>query len=146
METQTDRAYGVIPLFKEGEEWKVFLINQYGRSHETFWGFPKGHAEEDETPLQAASRELREETALMIAPLEEEPSYTQEYSFVHGGVQYEKTVVYFLGYATALDFVIQEEEVHEAAWLSLEEAENKLTYEPSRAMLREVRARLFSAK
>ena len=44
------------------ENQKVLLIQQL----EGFWGFPKGHIEENETDIQTAIREVKEETNLDV--------------------------------------------------------------------------------
>ena len=44
------------------EDKKVLLIKQTNG----VWGFPKGHVEENETELQTAEREVKEETGLDI--------------------------------------------------------------------------------
>lgn len=54
------RSFGIIPIALEPDGSSVFLIL---RAY-THWDFPKGAAEEGETPLQAASREMIEETGL----------------------------------------------------------------------------------
>jgi bis(5'-nucleosidyl)-tetraphosphatase len=138
METQHDRSYGVIPLTKEGEAWKVFLIHQYGHGGDIYWTFPKGHAEKEETPPEAALRELTEETGLSVSELYEEKPYTQSYSFVSDGVRIEKEVIFYRGEITDTAFTVQEDEVKEAGWFSLEEGLLKLTFEGNRALLKEV--------
>lgn len=138
METKRDYSYGVIPLFREEESWKIFLINQYGHGGDVYWTFPKGHAEGEETPLQAALRELREETALRMGQVEETQTYTQEYSFMDGGIRIKKVVIYYCGIAASKVYQVQEEEVKEAGWFTPEEAFQKLTFDPAKEMLRRV--------
>jgi 8-oxo-dGTP pyrophosphatase MutT (NUDIX family) len=59
MQAPTRRSYGIIPIaFEEGAP--VFLIL---RAYQ-HWGFPKGQAEPGEAPLEAARREMREETGI----------------------------------------------------------------------------------
>ena len=48
------------------EDKKVLLIKQTNG----IWGFPKGHVEENETELQTAEREVKEETNLDVDDLE----------------------------------------------------------------------------
>lgn len=57
---------------------------------------PKGHLEWDETPEQAAARELREETGLLSEVNVGKPIGILEYSFEHDGVLVQKRVHYFL--------------------------------------------------
>ena len=49
------------------EDKKVLLIKQTNG----VWGFPKGHVEENETELQTAEREVKEETNIDVKTLSE---------------------------------------------------------------------------
>lgn len=56
-------AVGVVALSDQGE---VYLVGQYRYPTDCYsWEIPEGAAEHGETPLQAAMRELREETGLI---------------------------------------------------------------------------------
>lgn len=50
---------GVIIVRNDGGEWKYLLLRAYG-----YWDFPKGIVEEGEDPVDAARREVEEETAI----------------------------------------------------------------------------------
>lgn len=54
------RSYGIIPIAFPAGGAPLFLILRAYRN----WDFPKGGPEAGETPLQAARRELREETGI----------------------------------------------------------------------------------
>ena len=111
METKDDYSYGVIPLRKTEQGMLVFLINQYGSGGDVYWTFPKGHAEEGETPQEAAVRELHEETGLRAVLADDARQYTQTYSFSDGHVNINKVVVYFSTFVDSPDYHLQEEEV-----------------------------------
>lgn len=54
-----DISYGIIPfIMNENGEYEFFTIYQ----KEKYRGFPKGHKEGEETDIETAIRELREET------------------------------------------------------------------------------------
>ena len=142
METKHDTSYGVIPFHKDGNEWKVFLIHQYGSTGDVFWTFPKGHPGAGETPEVAALRECSEETGLALDSLYPDKAFTQSYQFEQNGVRIKKTVTYFLGIVTNPHFVIQEKEVKEARWFSLAAAEQTLTHQSAQAVLKAAIAEL----
>ena len=50
---------GIILVRKNGVRWKYLLLRAFG-----YWDFPKGIVEPGESPLEAARREVEEETAL----------------------------------------------------------------------------------
>lgn len=57
------KAVGIIPVDAEGHTW---LVGQHRYPHDTYeWEIPEGGAEPDESPLECAQRELREEAGLM---------------------------------------------------------------------------------
>lgn len=124
-------SYGIIPFSRQGKKWRVLLV-QHGRSK--YWGFPKGHPEAGETPKEAAVRELFEETHLTVVrffsdiPIEEHYNYTLRGQFI------SKTVYLFAGEVEG-ELQIQEEEIGDAQWFSIEEAEHKLTYQADRSAL-----------
>jgi len=50
---------GVIVVYRKNDEWQYLLLRNYN-----YWDFPKGVVEQGEAPLDAARREVREETTL----------------------------------------------------------------------------------
>ena len=56
------------------EDKKVLLIKQTNG----IWGFPKGHVEKNETELQTAEREVKEETNIDVK-IDETKRYTMNY-------------------------------------------------------------------
>jgi 8-oxo-dGTP pyrophosphatase MutT (NUDIX family) len=61
-------AVGIVAL---AEDQSLYLVGQYRYPNDVYsWEIPEGGAEEGETPLVAAQRELREETGLEAASWE----------------------------------------------------------------------------
>lgn len=138
METKTDISYGVIPITQVHGVWSVFLIHQFGSAGDEYWTFPKGHPEAGETNIQSATRELFEETGLIPQELLTDNTYEQTYSFQYEGMRIDKKVVFYVGIVTASAFVIQEKEIKEAGWFTFRDAYERLTYDRSKAILRDV--------
>jgi bis(5'-nucleosidyl)-tetraphosphatase len=144
METIKDYSYGVIPLLKRDQQWKVFLINQIPRNGTLFWTFPKGHPEEGETHPQTARRELLEETGIVPDSIDEQMLFTQAYSFMCDNQLIDKKVLYYLGFVSLDKYKVQIEEVKEAGWFTFEEAQHLLTHDIAKALLTEVKVYLES--
>ncbi|OGD39010.1 hypothetical protein A2907_00835 [Candidatus Azambacteria bacterium RIFCSPLOWO2_01_FULL_37_9] len=53
-----EKSYGVVPVFKIGDT-HLFLVVKGQLSQS--WSFPKGHANEGESEMETAQRELEEE-------------------------------------------------------------------------------------
>jgi len=137
MQTIKDYSYGVVPVRKEGKEWKVFILHQISR-RDTYWTFPKGHPEGDETYEETALRELKEEAGFVPEILETERTFDQKYFFMHDGQQIEKYVSYFIGHIKNEDFSLQPEEVVQAQWCTFPEARILLTHDLAKQLLDEV--------
>ena len=61
-----------------------------------YWGFPKGHIEEGEKPLEAALREVSEETGFtVVAESNSKPISETTYSYVWENQEIGKTVWYY---------------------------------------------------
>lgn len=112
---------------------RFYLVEQMQKGHVSLC---KGHVEKDETELQTAEREIREETNL-------------EVEFVKGfrkTIAYSpstdcmKTVVFFLACAEHTSVRAQEEEVREIQWLPFENAVKALTFDSTREILRQADA------
>jgi 8-oxo-dGTP pyrophosphatase MutT (NUDIX family) len=50
---------GVVVVRQSADGWRMLLLRAYN-----YWDFPKGQVEPGENPLDAARREVREETAI----------------------------------------------------------------------------------
>lgn len=139
METKDDISYGVVPYIKENDVLKFLVIHQYSTwGGDYYWVFPKGHAEGEESPEETARRELEEETQLQLASLDTERTFEIRYEFTIDGVTTKKTSAFFVGEAASENYVLQEEELIDAAWLTYEEAREKITFENTKELLDEV--------
>jgi 8-oxo-dGTP pyrophosphatase MutT (NUDIX family) len=94
---------------------------------------PKGHVDPGETPIQAATREVREETGLVAEPVVELGE--SRYWYRRDGRTIGKTVTFFLFDHLEGDTDDHDDEVEEVHWLPLKEAESALSHTAEREMV-----------
>lgn len=135
-----DFSFGIIPFYRSPQHLE-FLLVQHQAGH---WAFPKGHPENGESPLQTAQREFEEETGVTLYQVDEETTFSEEYYPQKDGQILHKTVTYYPAEVGDKKVVMQEEEIQAYAWLSCKEALKKITFAPSRKILKEVRKYLES--
>jgi bis(5'-nucleosidyl)-tetraphosphatase len=123
--TISEYSYGIVPFCKHEKEWKVFLIQH---SRVKYWGFPKGHAEQGESPKEAATRELLEETNLRVVRFLSEKAQEGHYHYILRGQLINKVVSLFAAEVEG-EIKLQEKEVSAGQWFSIKEAIAKLTYD-----------------
>ena len=129
-----EHSYGIIPFLKQGAEWKVFVILHKKGNH---WGFPKGHAEGEETPKEAAKRELKEETGLEVDEFLLRAPLSEHYTFYRNRKKVLKTASYFPALVSGT-VALQEVEIREGRWLGFDMAMKTLTFSEGRALLNQV--------
>ena len=127
-------SYGVIPLKKEADQWKVFMVKLASGSH---WGFPKGHPEAGEEPMQTALRELEEESSLTCSRLLSKEPLIESYMYKKDEKIIQKSVFYYLIEASG-EFKIQEGEILDGNWFSFEQAEKLFSFDEGRKLLSDV--------
>ncbi len=132
--TQPTASSGAVVV---GPGDRILLLR---RADEDIWCLPKGTVEMGESLEETAVREVREETGLRVRLLR--PLHTVRYSFFWppGGVNFEKTVTYFL--AESIGGRLEPEPgFDEARWVTREEAMRLLHWKNDK----EVVARAFEA-
>lgn len=120
----------IVYKYSAGERKYLFL-----RRKEGFLDLPKGHIEKGEHALDAAIRETKEETGLDVVPV---PSFkhNQEYWYTgSSGERIKKSVTMFLGKAPDNGNVDVSFEHTGHVWLTLKEAEKKLSFKNQIEML-----------
>jgi 8-oxo-dGTP pyrophosphatase MutT (NUDIX family) len=94
---------------------------------------PKGHVDPGETPIEAATREVREETGIVAEPLCELGE--SRYWYRRDGRTIGKTVAFFLfGYLDG-DTADHDDEVEEVRWIGLQQARTALSHAAEREMV-----------
>lgn len=95
---------------------------------------PKGHLDAGETAVEAATREVREETGLICEPVRELGEV--RYRYRRGGRTIAKAVVFFEFRLVGGSLDDHDDEVEDAAWLAVDRALEELTFEGEREMVR----------
>ncbi|MCR5186447.1 MAG: NUDIX domain-containing protein [Clostridia bacterium] len=118
----------------------VLLIHQISGD---FWGFPKGHVEEGETELQTALREVKEEVGLDVEITDEKFRYVLNYIIKAEDV--DKTTILYLAKPKEenASIKVQETEVAESKWVTVEEAYELLTFDDSKEALKAAEEALY---
>lgn len=129
-----ERAAGFV-LFRttqQGDRQYLLLRHRNG-GH---WAFPKGRLEDGEGELDAAIREVAEETS--IHALEPISGFreTSQYRLRRNGKMICKTVAYYLAEAVSSTVSLSTEHM-DFQWASLNDAAELLTYDESRRILSE---------
>ncbi len=121
-----EKSCGCI-IIKNG---KVLLIQQKRGN----WGFPKGHVEFNETEIQTAKREVKEETNLDVRIFKNR-RYSEKFFSKKGKI---KQVVYFLAKQTGGIEKKQDSEIKAMKWVEFDEALKKITYFNTKQLFKKV--------
>ncbi len=130
-----EKSCGAV-IFRRDEGWNVLLI-RHARGHHI--SFPKGHVEQGETESQTAEREIREETGLSVR-VDRRFRAENRYNI---RPDTQKLVVIFAAITDQAEITPQPEEIAEAFWLPVEEANARLTYERDRKIMRDAYAHIL---
>lgn len=123
-----EKSCGAIVYRKSHGNTEILLIKNVNSGH---WSFPKGHVEANESEMETAEREIKEETGIDVIldpTFRETVSYSPKKDTI-------KMVVYFLAKAKNFEFNPQEEEISEARWVHVGHATTLLTYENDRTIV-----------
>jgi 8-oxo-dGTP pyrophosphatase MutT (NUDIX family) len=116
----------------------VIVPRRRGAQGDKVLALPKGHLDGEETELEAAVREVHEETGVEAEPVEKlgEIKYTYE----HRGCPIDKRVAFYL-----LEYrsgeLTHDHEIEQVRWMPLEQAARSLTYEGEREMVQRALSR-----
>jgi bis(5'-nucleosidyl)-tetraphosphatase len=140
MRHQRHRSAGIIVFRREGEEC-LFLLILSRLTKRPLWEFPKGGVDEGETVMQAAMRELFEETGISESEVRMIPEFerTEDYRFTSGRSEgrslIHKQVTYFLAETSKAEVTLSAKESSEFAWLNFADATKRLRYKERRKLL-----------
>jgi 8-oxo-dGTP pyrophosphatase MutT (NUDIX family) len=123
-----------------GDEVVVIVPTRRAADGSRVLALPKGHVDPGETPLEAAQREVREETGVVAEPVCELGQ--ARYWYRRNGHTIGKTVTFYLFRYVEGDTSEHDEEVEDAFWMPLREAQKRLTHAAEREMVELAVARL----
>jgi 8-oxo-dGTP pyrophosphatase MutT (NUDIX family) len=132
-ETRTEVSAGGVVYRREPGGVDVVLAARRTRRGDLAWGLAKGGIEADESPEEAAVREVREETGIE-AQIEASLGETR-YFYVWEDVRIRKTVHFFLMRATGGDPNNRDDEMEDVRWFPLERALKRAAYRGEREVL-----------
>jgi 8-oxo-dGTP pyrophosphatase MutT (NUDIX family) len=104
---------------------------------------PKGHIDPDETPAEAATREVREETGVHATLIEKLKDI--RYWYERGGKRILKDVSFFLFRYRSGSLSDHDHEVVSAEWVPLDEAPKLLSYRGEREVAAAAKSRVEHA-
>ncbi|MGA8163521.1 MAG: NUDIX domain-containing protein [Waddliaceae bacterium] len=102
------------------------------------WSFPKGHPEKGERGIEAAQRELFEETGLRVKEILYKEPFCEYYHYTRNAALVHKKVVYFFAVVEG-DVTLQKEELSASRWVPLSQAEEHVTFPEAKRLCSEVR-------
>jgi 8-oxo-dGTP pyrophosphatase MutT (NUDIX family) len=116
-----------------GEEVVVIVPKRRASNGAPVLALPKGHIDPGETALQAAEREVREETGIVAEPVRELGE--SRYWYRRDGQTIPKSVCFYLFSYVGGDTSDHDEEVEEVRWIALRDAQSELTHAAEREMV-----------
>lgn len=126
-----EHSAGIVLYRSDDNSSNLILLLHYGNGH---WDFPKGNIEVNETQIQAAVRELEEETGINRFRLVPGFKETLAYNYKKKSAQVAKTVTFYLGITTISKVVLSSEHIG-YVWLTYQESVKILTYHNAKNLL-----------
>jgi 8-oxo-dGTP pyrophosphatase MutT (NUDIX family) len=117
----------------EDEQVVVIVPTRRAPDGSRVLALPKGHVDPGETELEAAEREVREETGIVAEPVHELGE--ARYWYRRDGRTIAKSVSFYLFRYVEGDTGDHDDEVEEARWIGLREAQTALTHTGEREMV-----------
>ena len=137
-DTYNEFSAGFI-VFREIKS-REYLLLHHGTD---YWNFPKGKLESGESELDAAKRELTEETGLKDVEFIKGFEGTFDYVYNHGNRKIKKVVKMFLAQYLDGRIILSHEHLG-YAWLSYDKALINLNFSNTRRILAEAEKFLFT--
>ena len=131
-----ERSSGAILFSINNEPTKlVFLLLHYASGH---WDFPKGNIESGEDEVQAAYREIFEETGIKNVHFLKGFRKKIQYHYRRGHKSIRKEVIFHIARTDTKEIILSNEHIG-YAWKDYNQALNQLTYKSAKNLLTEVK-------
>ena len=130
-EPARERSAGGVVV--RGEQVVVIVPTRRASDGSRVLALPKGHIDPGENALQAATREVREETGIVGEPITELGE--TRYWYRRDGQTIPKSVCFFLFSYVEGSTDDHDDEVEEARWIALQDAQSELSHTAEREMV-----------
>jgi len=127
-----EKSAGAV-IFRKENKKIYYLLLHYQWGH---WDFPKGHIEKGEDALEAARREVFEETGLKDITFIKGFQEVNKYFFKFKGKTIFKSVVFYLAETQTKEVKISFEHIG-FKWLPFKEALNQLTFKNAKEIFKQ---------
>lgn len=130
-------AYGILPLYKNlNWEYELLIVKKKSGLHRAFTGW---HIEFGESPLQAAYRELHEESWITDIEVDEKTLLELHYTYTNKQrLEVDKYVWMYIWFVKNKDVQLEEQELLEYKRLTLPDAINEVTYPSSKDLVKKI--------
>lgn len=143
-ELEKENCAGAVIYSKINNKYKYLLVKVTNGN----WGFSKGHIEENESLIETAIREVKEETNLDIEIIDSNIFFEKiNYLIYFENKKSIKNIDYFLGKAkNEKDLKIDEYEIDEYRWLDFNKAYEKISYLAQKKVLLKAHLHLLNRR
>lgn len=130
-------AYGILPLYKNSNwKYELLIVKKKSGLHRAFTWW---HVEFGEAPLQAAYRELHEESWITEVDVDEKTILELHYNYINKDrVKIEKYVWMYIWFVKSQNVQLEVQELLDYKRVTLPEAIKEVTYPSSKELVQKV--------